>query len=655
MFHKILVANRGEIALRVMKTAREMGIKTVAVYSDADESAQHVKMADEAVHIGPAPAAESYLNVEAILAAAKQTGAQAIHPGYGFLSENAGFARACAEAGVTFIGPKPESIDAMGSKSAAKALMEKAGVPLLPGYHGDDQTEKNLLKQAEKIGFPVLIKAVAGGGGRGMKQVMQAKDFAAALDSAKREAAKAFGNDDVLIEKLLVNPRHIEVQVFGDEHGNVVHLFERDCSIQRRHQKVVEEAPAPGVSDELRAKFGEAAVNAAKAVDYVGAGTVEFLMDDVGDFYFMEMNTRLQVEHPVTELITGFDLVEWQLKVAYGEVLPATQKDIQMNGHAVEVRLYAEDPAHDFAAATGKLHLVDIPANLPGTRVDGGFVTGDEITPFYDAMLAKLVGYGPTRTEAIRHLQQLLDATFIAGPATNVRFLAKTVGHDAFKQGAVHTGFIGQHEKDLLPAADTLPAIWVLAAVADVLSRTPINQCPGSPWARVDGWRLSTTTQETVVLHKDEQRHAIELTRTGNTFTSGKHKVEAMFADGVLSGTLDGAPFHARVVKTADKLYLLQTENDHVFERETLSVDHQATQAGEGDLTAPITGMVIKVSAKAGDKVQKGGPLMIMEALKTEYHINAPADGVVEDVLFGEGQSVSKGAILVHFVAEGVA
>jgi len=508
MFSKILIANRGEIACRVIRTAKRMGIATVAVYSEADAGALHVAMADEARLIGPPPARESYLKGAAILAAAQETGAEAIHPGYGFLSENAEFAEACAAAGVVFIGPPPAAMRAMGSKAAAKALMQQAGVPVVPGYHGDDQDPAHLLAEAEQIGFPVLIKASGGGGGRGMRIVNDTVEFLRALDGAKREAAGAFGDDRVLIEKYLTAPRHIEVQVFADAHGNVLHLYERDCSIQRRYQKVVEEAPAPGLKPKLRQAMGEAAVAAATAVGYVGAGTVEFIVE--GDkFYFMEMNTRLQVEHPVTEAVTNTDLVEWQLRVAAGENFTRAQNDIALIGHAIEVRLYAENPERGFLPATGILHRLRLPTEA--ARVETGVREGDAVTPFYDPMIAKIIAWGPDRAAARVRLGRALAETGVLGVTTNLGFLARVIGDADFAAAKLDTGFIERRRAALLPPAAPAPDAAVAAAALFLLSE-PVAD-PGDPWARRDGWRLNAPkAPRTLVLRDGEESREVTAT-----------------------------------------------------------------------------------------------------------------------------------------------
>jgi len=528
VFRKILIANRGEIACRVMRTAKRMGIRTVAVYSDADRGALHVKLADEGHRIGPPPAAESYLNIEAILAAARKSGAQAIHPGYGFLSENEDFAAACQRAGIVFIGPTPEAIAAMGDKAAAKRLMEKAGVPLVPGYHGEEQSPSLLEKEAARIGFPVLIKPSAGGGGKGMRVVQDKKSFAEALDGARREAKSSFGDDRVLIERYLERPRHIEMQVFGDTQGNVLHLFERDCSVQRRHQKVIEEAPAPHF--QKRNEMGAAAVAAAKAIRYTGAGTVEFIAEQDGRFYFMEMNTRLQVEHPVTEMITGLDLVELQLRVAAGEPLPFTQEQVKVQGHAIEARIYAEDPEREFLPSTGRLVHVEFPLNA---RVDTGVEPGAEISPWYDPMIAKVIVHGDDRATALAKLSSALRDTRIAGVTTNVEFLRRICESAAFAKAELETGLIERHRAELLPPRGAVPhEVLAVAALAELAheeraarERAARSGDPHSPWNVVDGWRLN-----------EESHHAF-------VFLAGtaEHRVRVAFGDEGRRVSIDGA------------------------------------------------------------------------------------------------------------------
>ena len=562
MFRKILIANRGEIACRVLRTTRRLGIASVAVYSSVDAQALHVQLADEAIAIGPAPARESYLNIEALIAAARRTGAEAIHPGYGFLSENADFAAACAAAGVVFIGPGVAAIRAMGSKSAAKTLMAAAGIPVVQGYHGEDQSDARLTAEAGLIGYPVLLKAVAGGGGKGMRVVEAAGDMPACLAAARRESRAAFGDDRMLVEKYLRQPRHLEVQVFGDTHGRLVHLFERDCSIQRRHQKVIEEAPAPGFSAGQRTALGELAVAAARAVHYSGAGTVEFIASPDGQCFFMEMNTRLQVEHPVTECITGLDLVEWQLRVAAGEPLPRTQEQISLSGHAIEVRLCAEDPARDFLPAAGVLSVVRFPEEASGIRVDAGVQAGDAVTIHYDSLLAKLIVHGPDRPAAVRRMQDALRDTQVTGVRTNRDFLAALVSHPVFVAGAVDTGFIAAHRAELTQP-EGIPALAV-----------------GDPWAHADGWRLN------------------------------------------------GPPeFRAASERTSD--------------------GQRAALAVAGPLTAPMPGRVTVVHVATGATVRRGDVLMVLEAMKMEHAIAAPADGVVSRVCFAAGDLVDEGALLL--------
>ncbi|MBT9289035.1 acetyl-CoA carboxylase biotin carboxylase subunit [Prosthecodimorpha staleyi] len=655
---RILVANRGEIAVRVMRTARRMGIGTVAVYSDADATAAHVAAADEAVRLGPAPARDSYLKVDAILEAARVTGADAIHPGYGFLSENAAFAEACAVAGIVFVGPPASAIRAMGSKSAAKQLMERAGVPLVPGYHGDDQDPGLLAEAAAAIGYPVLIKASAGGGGKGMKVVESAAGFAEALASARREAANAFGDDRVLVEKYLTRPRHIEIQVFADSFGETVHLFERDCSIQRRHQKVIEEAPAPGMTPERRAAMGKAAVEAARAVGYVGAGTVEFIAEGDG-FYFMEMNTRLQVEHPVTESITGQDLVEWQIRVARGEPLPLRQEALSIAGHAVEVRLYAEDPAKGFLPQTGRLAHLVLPEGLPGIRVDAGVRGGDTVSVHYDPMIAKIIATGADRAEALGRLARALDRTEVVGLRTNRAFLAAIARHPAFAAAELDTGFIARHEADLLPAETAPDGLTLALAAAAVLGRRagaavaeadPADRW--SPWNRTDAFRLN---RPRVVDLLFEAAGAIQPLRV--ELVPGGLKTEAL----ALAYGLDGwAEAGGRIVFTADgrrRSAAAAFDGDRVAlfldgaETVLRVVDPRAAAgdegAGAGRIAAPMPGTVVAVAVKPGDAVEKGQALVVVEAMKMEHTLRSPRDGKVAKVNAAPGDLVAEGAELV--------
>ncbi|HYD56723.1 MAG TPA: acetyl/propionyl/methylcrotonyl-CoA carboxylase subunit alpha [Burkholderiales bacterium] len=644
MFAKILIANRGEIACRVIRTARRLGVRTVAVYSDADGDALHVRMADEARRIGPPPAQESYLSIEAILAAARESGAEAIHPGYGFLSENEDFASACAKAGIVFIGPSAEAIAAMGDKAAAKRLMEKAGVPLVPGYHGEKQDPGFLAQEAGRIGFPVLIKPSAGGGGKGMRVVEDRKAFDAQLEGARREAKSAFGDDRVLIERYLQRPRHIEVQVFGDNHGNVVHLFERDCSVQRRHQKVLEEAPAPGLSASLRAGMGKAAVAAAKAIRYSGAGTVEFIAEQDGRFYFMEMNTRLQVEHPVTESITGLDLVEWQLRVAAGEELPLVQEAIRFAGHAIEARIYAEDPEREFLPSTGR--LVHLAWPQEDARIDTGVSAGAEITTWYDPMVAKLIVHGADREAALARLRRALSEVEIAGVTSNVRFLSRVVAGRAFSSGELDTGLIERNRAELLappgPASEDELAIAAFAelraeeqAAAAVATATGD---PHSPWHKVDGWRLNGDAHHDFVFLDGDVRHAVS--------------VRAFELDGEIFP--DGTVYLRRGARTLRARAVQQGRTWHVFcnggyrrlaLEEELRVPGDETAAGS--LVAPMPGKVIKLLVEPGAKVKKGDDLLILEAMKMEHTISAPADGVVKEIHFGAGEQVLEGAQLV--------
>ena len=647
MFRTLLIANRGEIACRIARTARRMGIETIAVYSEADAHALHVRAADRAYPIGPAAARESYLNIPRIIEAARLSGADAIHPGYGFLSENAEFAEACAAAGIVFVGPPPSAMRAMGSKSSAKALMEKSAVPLLPGYHGDRQDADFLEDQAVRIGFPVVIKAVSGGGGRGMRVVTRAGDFASALDSARQEAASAFGDDRVLIERYLQRPRHIEVQVFADTHGNAVHLFERDCSAQRRHQKVLEEAPAPGLSQARRDAMGSAAVAAAKAVGYVGAGTVEFVADADG-FFFLEMNTRLQVEHPVTEMITGFDLVEWQLRVAAGEALPAAQSAITLTGHAIEARIYAEDPSRDFAPSVGRLALFRMPAETDGVRVDTGFVTGDTVSIHYDAMLAKLICYGPTRQAALRRMHLALSDCAVAGLASNLDLLDRIILHESFVAGGIDTGFIAREGATLLAAQGTPPAeILAIAALAVLTAETQTGQ---DPWDARDLWWLNTTAARVFDFTDGETNYPVAVTRQGTQWRIGQINGTAeRQGDGTLRVSLDGV--WRKVSATMDRHVVTVRDNGLTW-RLTLP-DPLASADDEEDagdrLVAPIPGLVTGVMAAVGDRVTRGQVLVVLEAMKTVFRLSAPADTVVASVSCVAGEMVQEGQMLVGF------
>jgi 3-methylcrotonyl-CoA carboxylase alpha subunit len=667
MFTKILVANRGEIACRVMQTARRLGIRTVAVHSTADANARHVRLADEAVAIGPAAARESYLVGERIVEAARATGAQAIHPGYGFLSENAGFAEACEKAGVVFIGPPPSAIRAMGSKSAAKALMEKAGVPLTPGYHGESQDPALLAREARRIGFPVLVKASAGGGGRGMRRVDRAEDFEAALAACRREALQAFGDDRVLVERYVVRPRHVEIQVFGDRHGGCVHLFERDCSVQRRHQKVLEEAPAPGLGPERRAAMGAAAVEAARAVGYVGAGTVEFIVDPAGDFYFMEMNTRLQVEHPVTEMVTGLDLVEWQLRVAAGEPLPLRQEQVQLDGHAIEARVYAEDPEKGFLPSTGRLLHLALPETSYHVRIDAGVEEGDEVTPHYDALLAKLVVWDASRERALARMRAALAQLRIVGVANNVEFLARLVASPAFASADLDTGLIERESDFLFPAARAVPEeVWLLAALAELLREKRDGgaaggaRSPPSPWAARDGFRLNSRAVRTLSLRLGEvaQDVAVEYAPGGYALALGPGRPAVLASGedeghGVVRARLGERRIHAAIVAAGERRHVFFEGRAYPVVRVDPAHDAGLGEEAQGRLTAPMPGKVIALLAEAGATVEKGAPLLVLEAMKMEHTVKAPRAGRVAAFRFQPGDQVSEGVELVDFEAAG--
>ena len=667
MFTKILIANRGEIACRVAATARRMGVKTVAVYSEADVDARHVALCDESVPVGPAAAKESYLRADRIIAAALASGAQAVHPGYGFLSENAGFAQACADAGIAFIGPPASAIEAMGSKSAAKTLMEKAGVPLVPGYHGDEQDAQFLQVQADRIGYPVLLKASAGGGGKGMRIVDNSADFKAALASCKREAISSFGDDKVLIEKYLTRPRHIEIQVFADSLGNCVYLFERDCSVQRRHQKVLEEAPAPGMTEERRRAMGEAAVAAAKAVGYVGAGTVEFIANQDGSFYFMEMNTRLQVEHPVTEMITGQDLVEWQLRVASGEALPLRQDELAIHGHALEARIYAENPDNNFLPSIGRLRhlrmpdavsftLGDNPAHPAAVRIDSGVRAGDAISPFYDPMIAKLIVWGRDREEALAQMANALTHYQVVGLTTNIAFLKRLVESPPFASADLDTGLIERNQEVLFPAPQPASVDELaLAAVALVLGETRhVGASVGDPWASTDGWRMNMPLRRRfhfidrdapldLALFYQARGWVLELNDATTDATLVRH-------DGHdYAIRLDGRLVRGTVVIDGEDVHVFAGER-HALLRYLDPLLHAGEAEDEGGrLTAPMPGKIVAILVKKDDAVVKGTPLLIMEAMKMEHTIAAPRDGIVQELLYATGDQVEEGVQLLSF------
>ena len=671
MFNKILIANRGEIACRVAATAKRLGVKTVAVYSDADANAKHVAVCDEAVHIGGSAPKDSYLRWERIIDAAKATGAQAIHPGYGFLSENEDFAKACADAGLVFIGPPASAINAMGLKAESKRLMEQAQVPLVPGYHGADQDPALLQREADRIGYPVLIKASAGGGGKGMRAVDKAEDFAAALDSCKREAINSFGDDAVLVEKYVQRPRHIEIQVFGDTHGNCVYLFERDCSVQRRHQKVLEEAPAPGMTPELRARMGEAAVAAARAVNYVGAGTVEFIVEQPGGydapeqmkFYFMEMNTRLQVEHPVTEAITGLDLVEWQLRVASGEPLPLRQEDLRITGHAIEARICAENPDNNFLPATGALNVYALPECVTfergAVRVDSGVRQGDAISPFYDSMVAKLIVHGDTREQALVRLDEALAQTHIVGLATNVHFLRRVARTESFSQARLDTALIPREQAVLFHQEPVGLLLAAAAAVAQTLLHERASEGV-DPFSRRDGFHTHGVVQRRFEFEfgGDHAKALLTYERGGSLHLAVGEGDAAVAGPLVFSAVGQGIELQFAGQRTRAAVYA-QGEVDHVFTplgaTQITAIDllaHAGEAAAEGGrLTAPMPGKVVSFAVKAGDAVTKGQPLAVMEAMKMEHTIAAPADGVVQELLYAPGDQVTEGAELLKLVA----
>ncbi len=653
MFAKILIANRGEIACRVMRTAKRMGIRSVAVYSDVDRDAVHVKLADEARRI------ESYLDIDSILSATRESRADAVHPGYGFLSESEEFAAACERAGIVFIGPTAEAIAAMGDKASAKRLMEKAGVPLVPGYHGEAQDDATLVKEAARIGFPVLIKPSAGGGGKGMRVVKDKQAFSSELAASRREAKSAFGDERVLIERYLERPRHIEVQVFGDTRGSIVHLFERDCSVQRRHQKVLEEAPAPGMTVKRRDEMGAAAVAAARAIGYTGAGTVEFIVEPGEHFYFMEMNTRLQVEHPVTEMITGLDLVEWQLRVAAGEPLPLAQEELRFEGHAIEARIYAEDPQRDFLPATGKLMHLAFPAETAHVRIDSGVEPGSEISPWYDPMIAKLIVRGTDRAAALARLRQALAEVEIAGLATNVEFLRRLAASRAFSAADLDTGLIERSRAELFASpgavSDQVLAAAAFAELAEeqAAARRHAGHSgdPYSPWHVADGWRLNQDSHHDFVFVEGEAEHPVRV-----SFIDSGHRLgirgrdcaaeAGALGDGRLLVRLDGQAFKARTVRSGREWHVF-CEGDYrrLSLKEALAgVD---LDAGGGSLAAPMPGRVIKLMVSAGAKVAKGEPLLILEAMKMEHTITAPADGVVKEIHYAAGEQVLEAAVLI--------
>ncbi len=673
MFSKILIANRGEIACRVIKTARKMGILTVAVYSDADENSLHVNMADEAIYLGPSPSRESYLLGEKVIAAAKKTGAQAIHPGYGFLSENADFCRRCEQENITFIGPPVGAIEAMGSKSAAKSIMEKAQVPLVPGYHGDEQSEAVIKKAADDINYPILLKATAGGGGKGMRQIWSAAEFSEGFAAAKREAQSSFGDDTMLVEKYLTQPRHVEIQVFCDNHGNAVYLFERDCSVQRRHQKVIEEAPAFSMSEELRAQMGESAIKSAKAIGYQGAGTVEFLLDVDGSFYFMEMNTRLQVEHPVTEMISGQDLVEWQLRVAAGEKLPKKQAELTINGHAFEARIYAEDANNDFLPATGTLSFLQPPEESEHVRVDTGVRQGDEVSVYYDPMIAKLIVWDENREKALQRLTKALTEYRINGVTTNIGFLYNLATAPAFVNQEIDTSFIEKHHDDIFHSneqtlADELPmaALYLVLSLAQKTKAAAASTTdPYSPWNSTNAWRLNEAHLHHLVLsHNDiEYPVTVEQKRQGSSsyyLISVHHESfgeRTLDCQGRIEGdklhvSIDGHRSQATITRDNNNISLYRQNGVFNFTYIQPDCGTQDDHHQDGGLSAPMNGTMVSVLVNAGDTVTKDQPLMIMEAMKMEHTIKAPSDGVVDTLYYQAGDMVDGGSELLAFTAD---
>ncbi len=664
MFDKILIANRGEIACRVARSARRMGIRTVAVYSDADAAALHVTACDEAYRLGPAPARTSYLDAPKIVAIATAAGAQAIHPGYGFLSENESFAAAVAAAGLVFVGPPPAAIRAMGSKAEAKAIMGRAGVPVVPGYHGAAQDDTVLQAQADAIGYPVLIKASAGGGGKGMRVVLQRDEFAAALASARREAQAGFGDERMLLEKYLPQARHIEIQVFADAHGQCVHLLERDCSVQRRHQKVLEEAPAPGMTLPRRERMGAAAVAAAKAIGYTGAGTVEFIVAEPpgtdAPFYFMEMNTRLQVEHPVTEMVTGVDLVEWQLRVAAGERLPQTQEQIALHGHAIEARIYAEDPDRDFLPSIGRIVYLRTPETSAQVRIDTGVREGDAISRYYDPMIAKLIAWGEDRPAALRRLKAALAAYRVAGVTTNVAFLQRLLTHDAFASGRVDTGLIARHHAALFPPPSP-PSERVLAVAAlgelarlrrAALARANASGDPGSPWHEIATW-WPNSDQNAIALNFEAAGGAypVRVRNDGDAVTlqlGGRDVAASVTSEGCdLRVQFDGGEWPAAYVAQGEERYVFCGSEMHRLRCVDPLAHSAVEEAHAGRLTAPMSGSVVALLVQAGDAVAKGAPLLVLEAMKMEHTIKAPASGKVSAVHYRQGEQVAEGAALI--------
>ena len=666
MFERILIANRGEIACRIIRTCRRLGIQTVAVHSDADATALHVRMADQALHIGGSRPADSYLRADAIIEAARRSGAQAVHPGYGFLSENAGFAKALADAGIVFIGPDLPDIEAMGSKAQAKTLMEKAGVPLVPGYHGDEQGSDYLASQAWRIGYPLMIKAAAGGGGKGMRIVRGEADFAAALESAQREASSAFGDSRVILERYVETPRHIEFQVFGDRHGGMVHLGERECSAQRRYQKVLEETPSPFLTPDRREAMAQAAVAAARAVDYVGAGTIEFIVAADGEFFFMEMNTRLQVEHPVTEQVTGLDLVEWQLRIAAGEPLPLPQEQIRHSGHSIELRLYAEDPAQNFLPGSGRLHHLNLPqADGRRVRIDAGVVEGDTVSVFYDPMIAKLIVWGEDRDTALRQLRDALADTDIVGPKSNIAFLEALVRHPSVTGASIDTGYLDRHLDQFIPVDAGLPEQAVLATALAELIRHEQHTAqaraastdPNSPWGCADAWRLGHPGRRALAMEFADQRLEVSAWGSDGRYTvqhgGQRWSVHDARHDGHWLHWRDDERSHRLRVRASGDDWLVFVDDRRYRVHEAAPYDWSPGDEGGSDrVLAPMPGRIVAIKVAIGDSVEADQELLVMEAMKMELMLRAPRAGTIAELRAAAGDFVEADTVLALFAAE---
>lgn len=664
MFDKILIATRGEIACRVIRTAKRMGITCATVFSSADEQSLHVRLADEAYYVGPAPALESYLQINKIINIAKQCGAQAIHPGYGFLAENAEFAEACLAANIHFVGPPPDAIRAMGSKSAAKDIVQQAGIPVITGYHSDNQSLEHLQEKANKIGYPILLKAIAGGGGRGMRIVNNENEFAAAFSSAKREALSSFANDTLLIEKYLTHARHIEIQIFADMHGNCVSLFDRDCSIQRRHQKIIEEAPAPHISQKTHQAMSKAAISAAQKINYVGAGTIEFLLDDKNNFYFMEMNTRLQVEHPVTEKITGLDLVEWQLRIAAGEKLPLKQNEIKCTGHAIEVRICAEDPHHQFLPTAGQLHYFHMPTENNHVRVDTGVQQQDHISSYYDSLITKLIVWDENRHQAVNRLQQALTECHIVGVPTNIEFLQTIIANPHFINEQIETSFIELYQNELFNLSDVIAENTLLiASLYQLLKQQQTsfiekqNNDKHSPWQILDNWRLNLPAQQHFNFYVKQQKYTTIINQFADHYViqleNNKYQIKGKFIDQYhVEAQINNQHIHATIINEQNKLHVFynglhqQLSLNHCYAAEQLD-KHSATH-----FNAPMPGTVVAILTKPGTTVEQGAGILVIEAMKMEHTIYAPSRGVVKTVNFQVGDRVDEGVNLIEFTAE---